>query len=426
MKKPILILSCLLLLASLTQAQTEDQPQATPAAVYAANSNLDRVPFTTFQEDDPTGHSKTFSKTFSADASDRISLSNQYGSIVIKTWDRREVKADVQITAYSNNDGDAQKLLDEVNIEATKSGDQIGFATRIEDTRGNWGSGTRNGRKWRREVKVNYVVYMPASNPLNVSQQYGNVTMADFSGPVTAKVQYGNFKAGNLSSASTNLSVQYGNTDVLQMNRATIKHQYGSGLSIGTVGTLNLSAQYVKTDIRSVTGEAVIKQQYGDGLTLGTVGQLTLNAQYSKVRIQSVKRNTNAIKIQYGGLEIGSIENLNLSAQYTGVSIANLAGDCNLNVQYNNLNVQHVGEACKRLIVDAQYVKVALNFADNYNANVDVQTSYANFTHGNTVAARQVGSDEDDSSTKIYSGKIGNGSTNYVKIKSAYGNVTFQ
>lgn len=425
MKKNILSLSFLLFTAGLAQAQTQEPPQTPATPVYAVNANTE-VTFTQSQEDDQTGRSKTFSKTFTADQSDKINLSNQYGSILIKTWDRKEVKADVQIAAYSNNDSDAQKLLDEVNIEATKSGDQISFTTTIEDNHGNWGSGTRNGRKWRREVKVNYVVYMPASNPLNVSQQYGNVTMADFSGPVNAKVQYGNFKAGNLSSASTNLSVQYGNTDVLQMNRATIKQQYGSGLTIGTVGTLNLSAQYAKTDIKTVTGEAVIKQQYGDGLTLGTVGQLTLNAQYTKVRIQSVKRNTNAIKIQYGGLDIGSIDNLNLSAQYTGVSIGNLAGDCNFNVQYNNLNVQHVTEACKRLIVDAQYVKVALNFADNYNANVDVQTSYAGFTHGSTVAARQVGSDDDGSSTKIYSGKIGNGSSNYVKVKSAYGNVSFQ
>jgi len=426
MKNTILSLTLLLFTAGLVQAQTGEPAQAPATPVYALNANVDKVTYTTFQEDDQTGRSKTFSKSFSADQSDKINLSNRFGSIVIKVWDRREVKADVQITAYSNNDSDAQKLLDEVNIDAAKSGDQINFSTKIEDNRGNWGSGTRNGRKWRREVRVNYVVYMPASNALNVSQQYGNVTMGDFSGPVNAKVQYGNFKAGNLSSASTNLSVQYGNTDVLQMNRATIKQQYGSGLTIGTVGTLNLSAQYAKTDIKTVTGEAVIKQQYGDGLTLGTVGQLTLNAQYTKVRIQSVKRNTNAIRIQYGGLEIGTIDNLDLSAQYTGVSIGNLAGDCNLNVQYNNLNVQRVTEACKRLIVDAQYVKVALNFSDNYNANVDVQTSYAAFTHGNTVAARQVGSDEDDSSTKIYSGKIGNGSSNYVKVKSAYGSVTFQ
>jgi len=426
MKNTILSLTLLLFTAGLVQAQKGEPAQAPATPVYALNANVDKVTYTTFQEDDQTGRSKTFSKSFSADQSDKINLSNRFGSIVIKVWDRREVKADVQITAYSNNDSDAQKLLDEVNIDAAKSGDQINFSTKIEDNRGNWGSGTRNGRKWRREVRVNYVVYMPASNALNVSQQYGNVTMGDFSGPVNAKVQYGNFKAGNLSSASTNLSVQYGNTDVLQMNRATIKQQYGSGLTIGTVGTLNLSAQYAKTDIKTVTGEAVIKQQYGDGLTLGTVGQLTLNAQYTKVRIQSVKRNTNAIRIQYGGLEIGNIDNLDLSAQYTGVSIGNLAGDCNLNVQYNNLNVQRVTEACKRLIVDAQYVKVALNFSDNYNANVDVQTSYAAFTHGNTVAARQVGSDEDDSSTKIYSGKIGNGSSNYVKVKSAYGSVTFQ
>jgi hypothetical protein len=421
MKKLMFSIACLLLATSLAQAQTE------PAtAAYAVNTNVDQRTESTVQDDDQPGKSKSFSKSFPADQSDKVSLSNQYGSILIKTWDRKEVKVDIQIQAYSNNEEDTQKLLDEVSIEAAKAGDLISFNTRISDRNNNWGSGSRNGRKWRREVKVNYVVYMPAANALNVSQQYGNVTMGDFSGPLSAKVQYGNFKAGNLSNSNNYLSVQYGNTEVLQINRATIKHQYGSGLSLGTVGSLNLSAQYVKADIKAITGDAVIKQQYGEGLTLGTVGALTLNAQYTKVRIQNAKGNTNAIKIQYGGLDIGSIENLNLNAQYTGVSIANLAGDGTFDVQYNNLNILRISEACKRLTVDAQYVNVSLNFTDNYNANLDVQTSYAGFSHGNAVAARLTSGDDDGSSTKNYTGKIGNGSSNYVKVKSAYGSVSLK
>ena len=33
--------------------------------------------------------SKSFSKTFSVDNSDKVNLNNQYGSITIKTWDRK-------------------------------------------------------------------------------------------------------------------------------------------------------------------------------------------------------------------------------------------------------------------------------------------------------------------------------------------------
>lgn len=383
MKKLMFSVLCLLLSGSFVEAQTEPS-----ASVYAVNTNVDNVATIAVQDDDQGGRTKFFSKTFASDQSDKVNLNNQFGSIVIKTWDRKEVKADIQITAYSNNDEDAQKLLDEVSIDAGKSGDLISFNTQIADRKNNWGSGSRNGRKWRREVRVNYVVYMPAANALNVSQQYGNVTMGDFSGPVTAKVQYGNFKAGNLSSSSNNLLVQYGNTDIMQINRATIKHQYGSGLTLGTVGSINLTAQYVKADIRAITGDAVIKQQYGEGLTLGTVNRLTLNAQYARV------------------------------------SIANLSGDGTFDLQYNNLNIQHVSESCKRLVVNAQYVNVSIDFSENYNASLDVQTSYAGFNHGNSVSANTTG--DDDSTTKNYTGKIGRGSSNYVKVKSAYGSVTFK
>ena len=105
---------------------------------------------------------KTFSKTFSVDNSDKISLNNQYGTMSIKTWDRKEVKVDVEIKAYSNSDKDVQKLIDEVSIDANKSGDLVSVKTNMGDRDGNYGRKLRNGvTTWRREIKVNYVVYMP-------------------------------------------------------------------------------------------------------------------------------------------------------------------------------------------------------------------------------------------------------------------------
>ncbi|RZK14233.1 MAG: hypothetical protein EOO86_18965, partial [Pedobacter sp.] len=44
--------------------------------------------------------SKAFSKTFSVDNSDKVNLNNQYGSIIVKTWDRKEVKVDIDIKAF--------------------------------------------------------------------------------------------------------------------------------------------------------------------------------------------------------------------------------------------------------------------------------------------------------------------------------------
>lgn len=69
--------------------------------------------------------SKSFSKSFNVDNNDKVNLNNQFGSIVIKTWDKKEVRVDVDIKAYSNSDSDVQKLIDGVSIDAAKNGDVV-------------------------------------------------------------------------------------------------------------------------------------------------------------------------------------------------------------------------------------------------------------------------------------------------------------
>ncbi|HEY2581552.1 MAG TPA: hypothetical protein VGI43_07080, partial [Mucilaginibacter sp.] len=66
---------------------------------------------------------KTYSKSYPIDENDRIKLSNQYGKIAVNTWDRHEIKVDVQIKAEADDDGLAQKLLDGVQIRDSKEGD---------------------------------------------------------------------------------------------------------------------------------------------------------------------------------------------------------------------------------------------------------------------------------------------------------------
>ena len=142
--------------------------------VYGSNYNMQD------EQDDTPMKAKTFSKSFAIDKSDKVNLTNQYGSITVKTWSKNEIKVDVDMKAYAKTADEAQKLIDDLSIEATKTGDLVTFKTERGDRNGNWGSNVRNGKTiWRREIKVHYVVYMPSSNSLTASQQYGNITIDD-------------------------------------------------------------------------------------------------------------------------------------------------------------------------------------------------------------------------------------------------------
>lgn len=368
------------------------------------------------------GLSKTFSKSFPADRGDKIVISNQYGSTQVKTWDRKEVKVDAEIRAYSTKEGEARKLLDDVVIEAGKSGDQIVFKTKM-DQGGDWGSGSKWGKKWRREVKIDYVVYLPASNSLTMSQNYGNITMGDFSGPLYVKVQYGNLNAGNLDNNSNYVSVQYGNTNIARLSNATVKQQYGSGLNISAGGTLDIDAQYTAVNLGSLSGDLRIKQQYGAGLTIASVDNLDLNAQYTNVKINTIKGNAQ-IRQQYNNLSIGSAGKISLNAQYTGTSIGSLKGDGSFNMQYNNLNISNISQACKTLVIDGGYLNINLGFVSGYDADLEVRTSYAGFNYGDGVSVKTSGNDSGTS--KNYTGRIGKGGGGSVRIKSDYGGVTIK
>ena len=414
MKNVIVLIGALFLFLGQATAQT---PEVT------ANTTVTTV--TSNQKEDGPMRSKTFNKSFSADQSDKIMLSNQYGTIQIKVWDRKEVQVDVDIKAYSNTDEEAQKLLDEVSIEASKSADQISFKTKMDQQNGRWGSGSRNGRKWRREVRINYIVNMPASNALTLSNMYGSVTMGDLSGALYAKVQYGNFTAQTLSNTNNYVDVQYGNSNIQSLNNGVIKQQYGSAVTIGTVNTIDLNVQYAGVKITTIKGNATIKQQYGSGVTIGSVDDINLNAQYSNVNITTIKGNAN-VNQQYNNLTIGSVGKLNLKSQYTSVTVGALNGDGRFDMEYNKLNIGEVSTACKTLNIDGQYVGISLGFKDSYNADLDVHTNYAAFKYGDQVTAKLLNDTKDYSSSKDYSGKIGNGGNASVKIKSDYGSVTIK
>jgi hypothetical protein len=414
MKNVIGLVAGLCLIVSQANSQTQET---------IANTTTTTV--TSYQNEDANMRSKTFSKGFAVDQSDKIVLSNLYGSIQIKVWDRKEIQVDVDIKAYGNTDQDAQKLLDEVSIEASKSGDQVSYRTRMDQEQRNWGSGSRNGKKWRREVRINYIVSMPAANALTLSQNYGSVTMGDLSGALYAKVQYGNFNAQNLSNTNNYVSVQYGNCNIQSLNGAVIKQQYGSAVTIGTVNTLDLNAQYAGVKITTIKGNANIKQQYGSGVTIGSVDNLNLNAQYANINVSTIKGNAN-IDQQYNNLSIGSVGKLNLKSQYTSVTVGALNGDGNFDMEYNKLSIAEISNACKALNVDGQYVGISLGFSNNYNADLDVHTNYASFKYADRVTARLLNDTKDYSSSKDYSGKIGNGSGATVKIKSDYGSVTIK
>lgn len=312
---------------------------------------------------------KQISKTYQVNAGDRVEISNSYGFVKVNTWNRNEVKIDVEVIANESSAQKAQELLDKVNIEQDQGNGRISWRTRFDQSGFRW-SGKKGNDK--RGLEVNYTIHMPATNPLSCSNNYGDIILPDFSGDVKISVNYGEISSGRLSGSSNQVNLNY--------------------------GELNLPKGY---------------------------GQLDINANYSDIEIGS--GNKLDLKLNYGDADIGETGDLELKVNYSDLSIAGIGTRGSISATYcGDMRIAKLGSSLQELNLSASYTNMVLSKNNNSSYRFDARFSYGNLSYGSNTQITQP-PDPKSRTSKTYQGIYGTGSpTGELSIRFTYGNVTFK
>jgi hypothetical protein len=249
---------------------------------------------------------KNYTKSYPLDANDKIKLSNQYGRITVNTWDKHEIKVDVQIKAQAEDDEEAQKLLDGVQIRDSKSGDLVSFRTSIEpNNNGSWKIWNW-GNKKNHKIEINYTVYMPSKADLDVEDSYGGIELPDLSGKIKIRSSYGSVTAQNLSNPSDEIDGSYGSVKAGLFNGGHLDYSYGS-VNLDECNNLKADLSYGSFKLGKLKGAADFDLSYIGGFKIEEMGasfkRLNVNASYSGVSL-GVPDNNNFnfdITTTYGG-----------------------------------------------------------------------------------------------------------------------------
>lgn len=209
--------------------------------------------------------SKTYSKTYTVSNSDKVSFNNQFGDIKISTWDKNEVKVDVTLTGKGNTEQVATEILNRLSVEDGKNGSGVYFKTKI----GNWGNGTKHNNTG---FNINYVIYMPATNPLSVENQFGKTTIGDYSGEFTLNQQFGMFTAGKLG-------------NVKKMNI-----EFSGGSSIGSINGGDIYIKFSRTLINKLEGAVKANFEHCGGVKIGidnSLKSLTIKNSFNELYLEA-------------------------------------------------------------------------------------------------------------------------------------------
>lgn len=207
---------------------------------------------------------KAINKTYNVSGSDKLNIRNSFGSVEIHTWNKNEIKVDVEIEASSDKENVAQDILDRIQVSDNQSGKDISFKTTIkEEMKHKSGSSS---------MTINYSVYMPESNPLFINNEFGSTTIPDYKGEVDLTSKFGTLTTGNLSAVKS-IGVEFGKA------------------RLGNIPGGSLSIKYSKASISKISGNVKLNIEFSSKIILNmdnSLNSLDVKASYSSVNLKPI------------------------------------------------------------------------------------------------------------------------------------------
>jgi hypothetical protein len=234
--------------------------------------------------DDDVDKKRAINKTFTVTSSDKLSIENSFGNVVINTWDKNEIKVDIEIGVRASTDQKAQQMMDEIEVRDSRNGNNISFKTDIGDINehGNNKKHNRNedhpnrygDNDGERKFYIDYKIYMPAGNPLEIENSFGKTTVPDFKGEVNLTSKFGGLTTGKLDNVD-GIDVEFGTANLGAIRNGEVTFKFNS-----------------KSQIASVSGNVKIKSEFSGNVQFvvdNNIEELAVYESYSTIKMQVTK-----------------------------------------------------------------------------------------------------------------------------------------
>lgn len=313
-------------------------------SLHARTGDPDRREFT-----------KVIKKEFDITKNGTTALYNKYGKVDVKTWDKNRVKVDVTIIVNASSEAIAQKVFDRININFFNKSDYVKAETIIESQSGTWWNWNNNNG----DYAINYEVYIPATNNLELTNKYGDSYIAPISGVANIDVKYGNFKAQGVS------------------NNTKVVLAYGSGT---LVKTQNLScdlsyANFNCSDARDVD----ITSKYAPKVKIDKAANIRCNTKYDSYEIGTVREFRNDGK--YDNFRIGTAENVIIISKYTQVNVTKLNNLLDLNMEYGGSSIGTLSKDFSSANLVGKYTDFKIGVEEGTHFSLDAAGSYTGIAY---------------------------------------------
>lgn len=298
---------------------------------------------------------RAIKREFDITANGTTSITNKYGKVDIKTWDRNRVKIDVTIVVNASSESAAQDVFERIDVAFSNSSGYVKAVTTIQPREKgiwNWATGTEKS-----DYTINYEVYLPETNNLEINHQYGDAYVAALSGKVTANFKYANAKLEKVSNSS-DINFAYGNGTIVRANDLLANASYAK-LLIKEAQNVEINSKYTQVSI-------------------DRAADIRSNSGYDTYRLGAVRSFTNVGK--YDNIDIQSAENVEVNARYSQVKAMRVSRKLDLDLQYGGAQTG-LAKSFSEVSLNGSYTDFKLSVEPGAEYQIDAAASYAGIAY---------------------------------------------
>ncbi|MCC4213230.1 hypothetical protein [Leeuwenhoekiella parthenopeia] len=326
---------------------------------------------------------KKITKDYKVKADALLKINNSYGNVDLIAWDQNRITIEVIVRTNGNDEEQVIKKLEEIDVSFEADASMVAARTKIKESNSSWWSSWINGND-NVKMEINYKVRVPISNTIDISNDYGGISLDKLKGVAKISCDYGHMDLGELLADNNELRFDYtNNTRIAYMKSGKISADYSS-------------------------------------FTLEKAQNVVLNADYTKSNFDDISKLL--YNCDYGSIDIGNAGNIEGSSDYLSVEIGKVIGNLSLNLDYGSVRIDEVTAKAGNIRINTDYASVKMGYNSGYNFNFTIKLSYAGLKgEGDLEFSRK----QVESFSKYYEGYHGSKSANNnVNITSEYGGVS--
>lgn len=335
---------------------------------------------------------KTIKKEFPISPDGTTSLTNKYGKIDVKTWQKNRVKIEVTILVKTASESKAQEVFDRINIDFSNSDDYVKAETSISSKRNSWFNWGNN----KSEFEINYDVFMPKTGSLKLTNKYGDAFVSEIDGNADINVKYGSF---NLEGVGDDLEVYlgYGAGTVVKARDVDATIAY-SKIRFKETQDIDFSTKYSKIAVENAT-DIRTETRY-DNYDLDEIREFKCDG-------------------SYGDVEISHADNIVANSKYTDFAIEKVGDSADFDLQYGGVTIDQIDKGFSKVELVGKYTNYKINVEKGASYVLEAEGTYAGIRYPSNLNV--VYEKEKGSSHEVRGNQGGANARSVIKASLSYG-----